>query len=487
MNRTGRWLGFGGILLAVVALGFGCDSEGGDDAGPGVDGGGPGMDASAPLDGGEPDPDGGVEWPDGGMISGTIGPAGGTVGADNFLLTIPAGALNREVAITVERRAPTAEEIPEDMMAVGDAYVLGPSRTVFALPVTVRVTLPSPRPEAFLLWDRETELTQFVTDHVDSALIAENNHFSRVIPAVWTGGLCLSVDCDEPTASECAAGGPSGTAITYGPLGTCFLFGSEETVCRYFPRRSACANGERCVAGACEPIVLPDRCGDGIIQGPEQCDGDALGGATCETLGRLGGTLGCRPPEDGFSSGPTGGCVFDLSNCTRPYTSEECGNGQLDGGEGCDPGEGETVFREGLTCADLGYSEGTPVCNSDCSINYTTCSGGNPCQGVDCVAPARYCDESIVVTPASGTCFGGHCYYATAPQTVDCAAQQKTCEDGECVSTCGNGTREPWEQCEGTDLGGATCMTANPDCSGDGLACSEGCSFDTTECSCVFP
>ncbi|MFT4570072.1 MAG: hypothetical protein ACI91F_000942, partial [Candidatus Binatia bacterium] len=50
--------------------------------------------------------------------------------------------------------------------------------------------------------------------------------------------------------------------------------------------------------------VLPS-CGDASIDAGEQCDGVALGGDDCATLGFTGGTLACD-----------GSCFFDLSACT---------------------------------------------------------------------------------------------------------------------------------------------------------------------------
>ncbi len=50
--------------------------------------------------------------------------------------------------------------------------------------------------------------------------------------------------------------------------------------------------------------VLP-TCGDASIDAGEQCDGVALGGEDCTTLGFTGGTLGCD-----------GSCFFDLGACT---------------------------------------------------------------------------------------------------------------------------------------------------------------------------
>lgn len=45
-------------------------------------------------------------------------------------------------------------------------------------------------------------------------------------------------------------------------------------------------------------------CGNGLLESPEECDGDAPFEDTCETLGAGVGELGCTP-----------GCYFDLSGC----------------------------------------------------------------------------------------------------------------------------------------------------------------------------
>jgi hypothetical protein len=46
-------------------------------------------------------------------------------------------------------------------------------------------------------------------------------------------------------------------------------------------------------------------CGDGVINGNEQCDGANLNGFTCEALGNAGGTLLCDPVT----------CTFDTQMC----------------------------------------------------------------------------------------------------------------------------------------------------------------------------
>ncbi len=56
-------------------------------------------------------------------------------------------------------------------------------------------------------------------------------------------------------------------------------------------------------------------CGDGVISGNEQCDGDNLNNFNCEALGNAGGTLLCDPMT----------CTFDTQMC-------EVGGGDSGGG-----------------------------------------------------------------------------------------------------------------------------------------------------------
>jgi hypothetical protein len=97
------------------------------------------------------------------------------------------------------------------------------------------------------------------------------------------------------------------------------------------------------------------RCGNGVIEDGESCEGTDLDGASCESLGFGGGDLRCNPAR----------CVFDFSNCRRPV----CGNGLVEGEEQCDGDE-----LDGMNCLGLGYQGGTLYCDSaTCTFDVSQC------------------------------------------------------------------------------------------------------------------
>jgi hypothetical protein len=128
-------------------------------------------------------------------------------------------------------------------------------------------------------------------------------------------------------------------------------------------------------------------CGDGVVEGDEVCDGDDLAENTCGDFGSEGGTLRCAP-----------GCAkFDTSECSAP---ESCGNGQLDGQEQCDGsslgdatcvslgfGEGELACRENCLDFDPGGCGAPPNCGNGELDDGEVCDGaklgGMTCEGLD--------------------------------------------------------------------------------------------------------
>jgi cysteine-rich repeat protein len=154
---------------------------------------------------------------------------------------------------------------------------------------------------------------------------------------------------------------------------------------------SACAANSVCKAGVCAPIV----CGDGVMQGAEQCD-------------------------FGAGNGPGKGCEL---NCTFSCTKapDSCADAET-----CNGVEICTTFVNG---AQVGQKCAPGVQMLDCSACAAGVCGSGMCKasscGDGCVDPAK----------------GEQC---EPPGTVMCDASCKTVV----VSPCGNGVRDAGEQCD---------------------------------------
>jgi hypothetical protein len=87
----------------------------------------------------------------------------------------------------------------------------------------------------------------------------------------------------------------------------------------FAPGTLTCGGGCTFDTSACPPHPVPGTCGNGTVENTERCDGSAVGGETCASLGYVGGTLACRAS-----------CAYDTSGCTRtfPATGQTtCWNG----------------------------------------------------------------------------------------------------------------------------------------------------------------
>jgi hypothetical protein len=104
------------------------------------------------------------------------------------------------------------------------------------------------------------------------------------------------------------------------------------------------------------PAVCGAFCGDGVAGAGEACDGADLGGATCESVGFAGGTLGCGV-----------GCQVDTGGCV-PGVLTTCGNGVKETAEPCDG-----LDLGGATCESLGFLRGTLACTTGCGYDVSGC------------------------------------------------------------------------------------------------------------------
>lgn len=236
---------------------------------------------------------------------------------------------------------------------------------------------------------------------------------------------------------------------------------------------------------------------DGIIDEGEECDGDALRGLTCESLGLSPGELKCSACElddrlcraecgngtresgeecegsdfgiyscelKGFDRGDlqcTADCRIDTSGC-----EELCGNGEIDSefSERCDGAN-----LGGQTCVTKGFASGELRCSDRCyfvTANCEPCGNGRAQLPEDCDG-----DDLRATCESLGFPAGGDLSCTDA-----CTWDTSACEGG----TCGDGQVEGDEDCDGSNLAGETCVSQGFE--GGSLACTSGCAFDDSGC-----
>lgn len=224
-------------------------------------------------------------------------------------------------------------------------------------------------------------------------------------------------------------------------------------------------------------------CNNGQLDPFEDCDGTLFpGNGTCEEIGRGNGTLLCSST-----------CRLDASRC-----ADGCGNGTIEApGEEC-----ERDNLDGKTCASFNLGPGSLRCDVFCQIDTRGCTppsctgGGGAGDDVAQVAGGVCCDPGS--KPCGGTCIDaaadccdggdGYCNPGTVCVDDGCcpSAFPRSCGD-RCIaagaSCCGNGVKESGEECDGADLGGASCEA------GGSVRCSGTCSLDRSGCelSCEPP
>ncbi len=168
-------------------------------------------------------------------------------------------------------------------------------------------------------------------------------------------------------------------------------------------------------------------------------------------------------------------CTFDTSGLDPVSTNNAtCGNGTLEAPEVCDGAD-----LGGQTCVSQGFDSGVLQCLGTCAgYDTSACVGTGPVCGDGVIEGSEVCD---------GTNLGGQTCLTQGfdSGTLACAAGCHAFDTSACEGTgpvCGNNTVEGNEVCDGADLGGETCVTRGF-LSGD-LACAVGCAaFDTSGCS----
>ncbi len=205
------------------------------------------------------------------------------------------------------------------------------------------------------------------------------------------------------------------------------------------------------------------RCGDGVAQGQEECDGDDLLGQNCAGLGFDSGSLECAAT-----------CQWDTTSCIPIGT---CGDEYVQRAEECD---GDNLA--GADCATLGWDSGMLRCGDDCRYDPRDCCDLSGC-GDAFIGCGEECDyDYTTMTPVLG---GATCesegYDGGTLDCLDCVlAVINCCDNGQC----GDGVPHCGEECE-IDNNGPYFMH-NETCeslgfSGGTLGCVD-CTIDASSC-----
>jgi len=240
---------------------------------------------------------------------------------------------------------------------------------------------------------------------------------------------------------------------------------------------AACGDGKMCKAGVCVDI----QCGDGATTAPEECDdGNVANGDGCDSC-----KFSCVSTDSTRNCAATDAC---MNNGTCDDTTHKCGAGtpKADGtacGSGmvckagvCSGGACGDGIVSGTEQCDFGTANGAGSgCEIDCKFSCAktptdSCVDTNPCNGTEVCAN---------VTVGGKT--GQKCSAGTALADGTSCGGTNICKSGACVApppvTCGNGTLDTGEECDfGTGNGpGTGCeATCRFSCSKTADTCSDG-------------
>jgi len=216
------------------------------------------------------------------------------------------------------------------------------------------------------------------------------------------------------------------------------------------------------VFAACKTqVTTTGTCGDDFIDPGEACDGSQLPVRTCEELGYhvQTGALRC-----------TAACGYDLSVC-----SLSCGDGLLsEEHEQC-----EGTDLGGQSCQSLGMGAGQLACDANCRYDATGCESQAICGDGTLTTPFEQCEGADLDGQTCQT-LGWH--DGALACTLTCELDLEPCRS---FGRCGDGLIQDTygERCEGTDLGGETCVTLG--WHGGELLCSGDCTFNEAPCAAV--
>ncbi len=284
------------------------------------------------------------------------------------------------------------------------------------------------------------------------------------------------------------------------------------TVCSQCATGKNCNAGSDCISGVCgmdNKCAAPD-CGDGVIQGNEQCDDgnksnaddcpdDANNGGSCQHATCGDGFVDGQGPQTEACDGDGNGTPGETAACNSNCTVSTCGDGiknvsdneQCDDGDHCpdDPNKAGTcqdascgdgfhkTVGQNLEQCDDGNQSNDDDCLSSCNLN--TCGDGY----VDGQAPqTEACDGDGNGTPGETAACNSNCTASSCGDGIKNASDNEQCDDGnqsnndDCPSDTNNGGSCQHATCSDGffNSAGPTLTESEVDCGGPCYACPAG-------------
>ncbi|MBD3203005.1 MAG: VWA domain-containing protein [Candidatus Lokiarchaeota archaeon] len=240
---------------------------------------------------------------------------------------------------------------------------------------------------------------------------------------------------------------------------------------------------DTCNLDTCGCVYTPTgpECGDGNIDSGEECDDGTENGVscspaydssctycsdTCVEVTLFGGTCG-----DDTIDTPDEECEKDsdcstgevCSSCVCEAAPSECGDGNIDSGEECDNGIGNTD----VPC-DPPYGGSCEYCDNTCNIHTVD---GPYCNDDTVDSPDEECDDGLSNGDPCTPTYDSSCDYCSDICTIINITGP----------FCGDNVRDAsYEECDGDDFDSQECSDFGFDYGT--LSCTASCVIDTSDC-----
>ncbi len=457
------------------------------------------------------------------LIATEIGPGGGIVGVHGVAVIIPAGALSTDLNITIQLSGQ-----PGPNGTVSPVFEIGPTGTIFALPVTVAfeytdTELAGQSPNIFAVqtsaaglgaaWAPLTNIVVDVYAHTIAGLTMHLSPYALVNEEVEQGGVpdasATQADGGADAISCTNACAVGSTQCAPAGVQTCQM---QAGGCTQWVTTTACGAHQTCSIAAGAVAAPTCTCtASSCMEVGTVCQ-DAQTVATCAKDANgcfySASTSSCTTPMSCSGVSPSAGCALSCTNsCTQGQTS--CVAGGLAtctlGSNGCWAYAAPAACGARQACtgaagtaacacnADPVCTTAAPACASSTSL--ATCStDAQGCVYASAVSTCTSCVAGVCCTNScvqgQGTCVGGAlaicalgsngCWAYGAP--VACVGAHQSCTGAAGAATCACSTA-PY--CTKGPTGGpsASCVSNATIalCSIDG----QGCPYETGTQACT--